>query len=156
MSTPDQNQNPQEPSPDGAYQPEPSATPAPADPYGPPPGAIPPQPQYGAPQFAAPQYGTQPYAPPQYSTPSDNPKNWMGIVSLVTSLLGMSIIGIVFGHLGLNAVKKGQANNKGLSIAGLIIGYLGLVASIIAVFVVISVLGACADDPNCVSEFNVG
>lgn len=158
MSTPDQNQNPQDPSGSGAYQPEPSGEPMPADPYAQPPGATPPlpgstpppPPQYGAPQYAAPQYGAAQYGAPV----RQNPKNWMGIVSLVTSILGMSLIGVIFGHLALSANKKGEADNRGLSLAGLILGYIGLVAGIIITIVVLAALGSCAGDPNCVAEFS--
>lgn len=166
MSTPDQNPNPQDPTGSGAYQPEPmgSAEPAPAeapaDPYAQPPGgATPPPPAYGAPQqpqyAPAPSYGAPQYAQPAYGAPvRPNPKNWMGIVSLVTSILGMSLIGIIFGHLALSANKKGEADNRGLSLAGVILGYIGLVAGIIITIIVIAAIGGCANDPNCVAEFS--
>lgn len=55
-------------------------------------------------------------------------KNWMNIVSLVLSLLGLltgitAIVGIVFGHLGMQAARRGEADNGDMGLAGLITGY---------------------------------
>lgn len=114
--------------------PEPTAQPAvPSSP------AVQPAPQYSAPPA------------PQYSAPADNPypHTWMNIVSLVTSILGLSIVGIVFGHLGVSRARKGTAELKGLGIAGLIIGYIGLVIAIIF-FVVVVVIGVWLAE-NCVT-----
>ncbi|MFV0286125.1 MAG: DUF4190 domain-containing protein [Demequina sp.] len=119
------------------------------DPQQPQPGAphyaAPPQgsAQYGAeaPQYGAPQNGPPHYGAPQYSQPGypvgprpGTEKNWMNITSLALSLGGFVtgvtfIPGIVFGHLGLSAAKRGEADNRGLGLAGLIIGYvmLGLI-----------------------------
>lgn len=88
---------------------------------------------------------------PQYSAPATNqyPHTWMNIVSLVTSILGLSIVGIVFGHLGVSRARRGTAELKGLGIAGLIIGYIGLVIAIIF-FVVVVVIGVWLAE-NCVT-----
>ena len=67
-------------------------------------------------------------------------RNWYGVVALVTSLVGMSLLGVVFGALGLGAVKNGRASNRTMSLAGLIIGIVGLLAAAAAVLV--AVLGA--------------
>ena len=53
----------------------------------------------------------------------------MNIVSLIASISSPitgfgAIVGIIFGHLGLGAVKRGEANNRGMGLAGLIIGYI--------------------------------
>jgi hypothetical protein len=95
---------------------------------------------------------TQPAYPQQYYGPDPRTKkNWMGIVALIASLSTIvtgfgCIVGIVFGHLGLNAAKKGEANNRGLSLAGLIIGYvllaIGLVVAFIYVLVIIALINA--------------
>lgn len=54
-----------------------------------------------------------------------NPGQTLGIVSLVTSLLGISLVGLITGIIGLNQSKKaGQSN--GLAIAGIVIGAIGL------------------------------
>ncbi|MDE0573498.1 DUF4190 domain-containing protein [Demequina sp. B12] len=137
-----------------------SATPPPAAPQPEQPGQPQPgQPQYGAPQYAAPpqgapQPGQPPYGAPQYAAqppqqPYKNPataKNWMGITSLVTSILGISLAGIIFGHLGRSAVRKGEADNPGMSLAGLIIGYIGMVLSIIAIIAMFAFFGWFIDE----------
>ena len=56
----------------------------------------------------------------------------LSIVSLVTSILGISLAGIICGHISLGKFKKaGNADGRGLALAGTIIGYIGLVIAII-------------------------
>ncbi len=94
-----------------------------------PPQAPPPPPI--APQAPPPQYAAPPGASyPQRPAPPEpwKAKNWMGITSLVLSLMGLvtgisAIAGIVFGHLSLSAVKHGEADNRSVGLAGLIVGY---------------------------------
>lgn len=106
-------------------------------PPAPPVAAAPPQGGYAVPPqgnvYAAPPAG---YAPTGYAAPPPavyaDPtaaKNWMNIVSLIASISSPitgfgAIVGIIFGHLGLGAVKRGEANNRGMGLAGLIIGYI--------------------------------
>jgi len=126
----------------------------------PPPGAYvsptPPTPPAVAapPQYApAPQQGVA-YPPPPpagYSqTPaygaSNTAKDWMGITSLILSLLTPLLVvtaipGVIFGHLGLGAAKRGEASNRGIALAGTIVGwvmiglgvlFIGFVALVIA------------------------
>lgn len=59
------------------------------------------------------------------------PDTWMNIVSLVTSFVGLSIVGVIFGHLGVARAKRGTAELKGLGIAGLIFGYLGVLGYVL-------------------------
>lgn len=130
--------------PEDSPQP-PTATQPPAD-YSAPP-------QYAQmPQYAPPGYGPQPV----YKNPAEA-KNWMNITSLALSLSGLvlgvtAIAGIVFGHLGLAAVKRGEANNRSLGLAGLIVGYVLtclFLLAIIAYFVfVVFLISECGgDDP---------
>lgn len=69
--------------------------------------------------------------PLQVSTAKDN--NWMGIVALITGIIGLSVVAIVFGILGLSAAKKGKATNRGMSIAGIILGAIWIVISAVAI-----------------------
>ncbi len=50
------------------------------------------------------------------------------IASLVCSLLGFSLLGVIFGHIALNQINRanGQMQGRGLAIAGLILGYIPL------------------------------
>ncbi len=125
------------------------------------PGQIPPPPGYvpPPPMPQNPAYGTAAYPPPppagymyaanygatNYSA-ADTSKNWMGITSLILSLatvvVGFTCIpGIIFGHMGLSAAKRGEANNKGLALAGVIIGwvFLGLGLLFIGLMVLVTV-----------------
>jgi hypothetical protein len=60
----------------------------------------------------------------------DRARNWMGIASFVTGVLGLSVIAIVLGHLGLSAHKKDRATNRPWALAGTILGYIGLAATV--------------------------
>ncbi|MDR1633813.1 MAG: DUF4190 domain-containing protein [Bifidobacteriaceae bacterium] len=84
-----------------------------------------------------------PYAPyPAYQgfAAARPAKNGMGVASLVLSIAGVtvlaglaigSILGVIFGHIGLAAAGRGEANNKGIALAGVIIGYIGIALSLL-------------------------
>jgi hypothetical protein len=57
----------------------------------------------------------------------------MGILALITGIIGMSILAIIFGILGLSAARKGKATNRGMSIAGIVLGAIWLVISAVAI-----------------------
>lgn len=103
--------------------------------------AAPPQPAYTAP--AAEGFATAGWSRP-------DAKNWMGITALVTSLLGFSIVGIVFGHLGRSAVRKGEASNPGVALAGLIIGYIFLILGVIVTIAYFALFAAVISDPTLI------
>jgi hypothetical protein len=63
--------------------------------------------------------------------PSPQKTNGMAIASLVLSLLGCSLLGIIFGGLAISQINKGQGSGKGLAIAGLVIGIVALIATIL-------------------------
>ena len=77
----------------------------------------------------APQYAPGPGYPPA------GPTSGMAIASLVVSLLGIGIVGVILGHLALNEIKKsnGYIRGRGLAIAGLIIGYAEIAAGVLFV-----------------------
>ncbi len=112
-----------------SYTPPPPGTTPPA--YGSTPIPPPPPPGFAGPPAGYPaapsKYGQQgAYVTPMgtYGVSADNAKNTYGILALVFPFVGFAVIGIVMGHLGLAAVKKGQANNYGVAIAGLLISYI--------------------------------
>ncbi|MFU8947226.1 DUF4190 domain-containing protein [Mycetocola zhadangensis] len=113
-------------------------------------GQNPQAPQYGAPQ--APQYGAPQYNAPQnqqgqYGAPSYNqPAKWnvLSIITLVSAVLGFSVISIVIGIISLNQIKKTGEQGKVLAIIGIVLGALATIGYIIAAIVFISVLS----DPN--------
>lgn len=106
------------------------------DPFAVPPGAKatpPPAPQ-SYPATPPPQGYTTPegYYPYGYP-PQTKPKSWMNIVSLCAVGVGLfipflaNVAGIVFGHLGTRAAKRGEADYHGVGLAGLIINYVAAV-----------------------------
>lgn len=79
------------------------------------------QPQYQQPAQHQPQY----QQPMQYQPKPSSGTNGFAIASLVCSFF-MFPLGIVFGHMALNQIKKNNQGGKGLAIAGLIISYFAL------------------------------
>jgi len=83
-------------------------------------------------------YAPAPPSPYGYGAPtpqSSSNKNYLGILALIFPFVFLSLPGIIVGHLGLSAVKKGEANNRGIALAGTIISW---------VFTVFTVLGILA------------
>lgn len=54
-----------------------------------------------------------------------NPGKTMGIVSLILSIIGLHLIGVILGFVGLSQSKKAGQKN-GFAIAGIIIGFIGM------------------------------
>ena len=72
------------------------------------------------------------------------PAKWnvLSIVSLVTSIIGLSLVGVITGHISLSQIKKSGEEGRVLAIIGLVLGYLGLIAGIIIAIVWFSLLAA--------------
>lgn len=132
------------------------------------------QSQYGQNQYDANQYGQQPAYPGaegssdqfipanpnaaygQYPSGGGTSKNIWGILALIGGIVGVlgafvfgggalfGIAAIVFGFLGLSAIKKGLANNKGFNITGIVLGGVSILISIAVVIFTILGLGALA------------
>lgn len=65
----------------------------------------------------------------------------LGIIGLLISwipVLGLllPVLALIFGILGLNRAKRGEAGNRGLAIAGIVLGGIGL-----AIALLITILG---------------
>jgi hypothetical protein len=80
-----------------------------------------------------------PYAQQPYAT---GPKtNTLAIVSLVLSIIGISIAGVITGHIALKQIRERGEGGHGLALAGAIIGWVGCGLWIISwIFVIISVV----------------
>jgi hypothetical protein len=63
----------------------------------------------------------------------------LAVVSLVTSLIGVHLAGIITGHIALSQIRRTGERGRGLAIAGVVIGYVGIV-----VVLVIGLLSAVA------------
>lgn len=62
--------------------------------------------------------------PPAAPLPPDpRSENYLGILALVLPFVGLSAVGILLGHRGLAAVRKGAANNRGVALAGTILSW---------------------------------
>ena len=98
-------------------------------------------PAYGQP----PAYGQNPYG---QQNPQDK-FNVLSIISLVTSILGISLVGVITGHIGMSQIKKTGEKGRGLALGGLIVGYLGLALGLIAAIIFIAVfIGAATTGSN--------
>jgi len=86
-----------------------------------------------APPAASPY--AQPYAQQPYAV---GPKtNTLAIVSLVLSIIGVSIGGVIAGHIALKQVKERGEAGHGLALAGAIIGWVGCAAWVLAIVLTI-------------------
>ena len=68
----------------------------------------------------------------------------MAIASFVTSLLGIWLLGIIFGHVSLKNIRNsgGSLGGTGLAVAGLIISYIQFVCCIIILLLFLLSLSA--------------
>lgn len=118
-----------------------AAAPAPAYPSYPAPDAPAPGGSSQAPVYGQPPaYGQNPYG---QQNPQDK-YNVLSIISLVTSLLGISLVGIITGHIGMSQIKKTGEKGYGLALWGLIVGYVGFVMGIIAIVFAIALFISAA------------
>jgi len=67
----------------------------------------------------------EPY--PTGQTGQPRPLNALAVVSLITSILPLYLVGVITGHVALSQIKRTSARGHGLALAGLILGYIGLV-----------------------------
>lgn len=84
---------------------------------------------------------------PAYADPAvAGPKlNVLAIVSLVTSILWLSIVGIITGHIALSQIKKRGEGGRVLALIGTILGYVGSVLWIISWVLWIGIFIAAAN-----------
>lgn len=96
------------------------------------------------PAVAAPK--VNPPRPPRYVPPAPQPNyagptNAFAIASFVLSLIGGSLLAVIFGHIALSQINRTRESGRGLALAGLIIGYITL--GIIVIFI-LSVMTAAS------------
>lgn len=135
-------------------------------PYGQQPYAQPGYGQQGQPQqpYAQQPYTQQPYSQPGYAqqpgysqqptyqypqqygyAPPAPPTNTMALVSLVSSIAGLtlipfigSIVGVITGHMARKQLATSNEQGAGMATAGLVIGYIGVgLVVLIGVFVLV-------------------
>ncbi|MEY4000730.1 MAG: hypothetical protein RLZZ626_1085 [Actinomycetota bacterium] len=66
--------------------------------------------------------------------------NTLAIIALATSVFGISLAGIICGHIALSQIKRTGEQGQGMALAGVILGYLGFVAGIVLLFAAIAAL----------------
>lgn len=73
-----------------------------------------------------------------YPTPTPPvPGRTMGVISLVLSIIGVHLVGIILGFVALSQSKKAGASN-GFALAGIIVGFVLMVLSIIVLSLAIA------------------
>ncbi len=92
---------------------------------------------------------TEPYQLPRTELQDYTPETWKNIASLVLSLVGLgllpliaSVAGIVLGHMGRAAARRGMAKHASLGTAGIVIGWVGLSLWVIGFIWVMVALGS--------------
>ncbi len=70
---------------------------------------------------------------PQYYAPPARHTNGLAIVSLVSSLIGFSLVAVIFGHLALRQLRTRDEAGETAALIGLVLGYLGLAATVVAI-----------------------
>ena len=95
-----------------------------------------PQPQTPPmPPAPTPPVAEQPQAPaaaPPEQPQAENPGKILGMISLITSLLGISLVGLILGIVGLKKSKNAGMKN-GMALAGIILSIVGMVIGVILV-----------------------
>ncbi len=76
-----------------------------------------------------------PPAQPQYVQPApQKPGEGLAIASLVTSLLGIGLVGLILGLISFNETKKAGHPKNGMAIAGVIISAVQIALVVIVFF----------------------
>ena len=101
-------------------------TPPPAPPAAPQPASAAPQPG------TLPPVNVQPISYPAGDRALVTPWNGMAIASLVLSVVGLSLIGVILGHIALSRIKRTGEQGYVLALIGVILGYLGILIWIVA------------------------
>ncbi|MCL2423981.1 MAG: DUF4190 domain-containing protein [Micrococcales bacterium] len=111
--------------------------------------------------YDAPQYGSPPpaYPAPGYGPPGmyavERKTNGLAIASLICSLLGMSLLGIIFGHIAVRQIRQTGDGGEGMAKAGLIIGYIVLVLVIIAIIInIVFAVWLVSTDPEILNTYD--
>lgn len=80
------------------------------------------------------------WAPPMHIGAANATTNGMAIASLVLSLVGVSVLGVIFGHVALNQISRTGQAGRSLALWGLALGYLTL--AITAIVLVSTLAGS--------------
>lgn len=70
---------------------------------------------------------------PVYLSSAGSGTDGWAVVALVTSLLGLSLVAVITGHVALHRISASGRRGRGMAVAGLVLGYLAVAASAAAV-----------------------
>ena len=157
MTNPSDGMEPGSPQVAGGAQGDPAGPPQmpPAPPYAGGQYFQPQAPQFGQQQYGQPQYGQQQFGPQQYPPYQGYPgyrqqagTNGFAIAALICGIV-FNVLGIIFGFVALNQIKRTGEQGRGMAIAGIWVGAASLVLTVVWVIVVLSLLhGAMQQFPT--------
>jgi predicted Zn finger-like uncharacterized protein/prepilin-type processing-associated H-X9-DG protein len=108
-----------------------------------------PQPPPGyAPQYPPPGYGYPPYPPPSAPT-----SGWalaaliFGILGFCLPILG-SLLGIIFGIVGISKTRDNRAGGRGIAVAGLVLGIVTLLAAPVWIAILLPAVSRVREQNN--------
>ena len=86
-------------------------------------------PAYQQPTYQNSYAPQQTYMPPQVQYMGPQQTSGKAIAALVLSLLGISILAVIFGHSASSEIKRsgGRLGGGGMATAGIVLGWLGMV-----------------------------
>ena len=70
--------------------------------------------------------------------------NTLAIVGFICSLIGISIPGVIKGHIDMSQIKNRGECGRGLALAALILGYVWIAIEVIWIIIAIAVVGTLA------------
>ena len=120
---------------------------APSTPYGTPAPYAPPPPGY-APAYPPPGYGYPPYPRPS------GPTSGWAMAALIFGLLGFclpilgSLLGIIFGIVGISKTRENRAGGRGMAVAGLVLGIVTLLAAPIWIAILLPAVSRVREQNN--------
>jgi len=105
-------------------------------------------------------YGQQPYGQPGpygqppvygYGYPAAPKPQTNAILALVLSCVGLAtcgvtaIAGVIFGHIAMGRIKRGEEDGRGMALAGVIIGYVVIAGWLLYLAIIIIAIIAAAN-----------
>ncbi len=88
--------------------------------------------------------------------PASTERNWMGIASIVSALLGLALVGLVFGWQGIVAAREGRATNGRTARAGVILSIVSLLVVIGVGVVAMVTASGKGTSPTKWATLNIG
>jgi len=91
---------------------------------------------------SVPPVNVRPIAYPRGDNAFVTPWNGLAIASLVLSVVGLSLIANILGHIALSQIKRTGEQGSVLALIGVIVGYVGILVAIVAVIIAVVMLAS--------------